>query len=133
MTATSAATNVETMYRMMMVFIDPGASALHSALMIRKKTRIGATAFKALTNRVPKSVMTAGTSDPSLGMNSASMAPIASPITIRSTRLTLLYFSIMPFTKYPFLGCNTKNNDSSLKSECRIFLDHNGNRRDAKS
>ena len=109
-----------------MVFIDPGASALQSALMMRKKTRIGATAFKALTNRVPKSVMTAGTSDPSLGMNSASMAPMTRPMTIRSTRLTLLYFSIMPFTKYPFLGCSTRNNNSSLESVCRIFFDWKG-------
>ena len=52
-TATAAATKVEMMYMMTTDFMAPEVFALARALTTRKKTKMGAAAFRALTKRVP--------------------------------------------------------------------------------
>ena len=60
------------------------------ALMMRTKTSSGAIAFRAPTNRVPRMPMP-GAVTAALGISRASAAPMTMPMTMRSTRLTLLY------------------------------------------
>ena len=91
-TATAAARNVETRYRTITVPNCLPSLSLDcaSALMIRINTSRGAIAFKAPTNRLPRMPMP-GAVSAALGISRARAAPMTMPITIRSTRLTLLY------------------------------------------
>ena len=78
--------NVPNTYIMMMVFIDPSAWAFAKAAITRKKTRIGATAFNAPTNRLPRMVMPAMGEVPSMF---GKMTPRIAPM-IRNTRIRLI-------------------------------------------
>ena len=92
MTAMTAARKVDTRYSTITV---PNCLPIFSldcasALMIRINTSRGAIALSAPTNSVPR-IPIPGAVSAALGITSASTAPMTIPITIRSTRLTLLY------------------------------------------
>ena len=85
-TAVKAAASVLITYSRMMVRMDWGSLVRHSALITRKNTKNGATAFRALTNSVPSRVMTAR----SFGPKAPSRAPITKPMMMRLTKLKLV-------------------------------------------
>ena len=58
-TAVKAAARVLTTYSTTMVFMDLGSFVWHKALITKKNTKNGATAFRALTNKVPSISITA--------------------------------------------------------------------------
>ena len=91
-TAMTAARKVEMRYRTITVpnFLPIFSLDCASALMMRMNTSSGAMAFRAPTNRVPRMPMP-GAVSAALGMSRASATPMTMPITMRSTRLTLLY------------------------------------------
>ena len=70
-------------------------SAFASALMTRKNTRMGATAFRAETKSVPSSVDDLHVLG---GEQRPASAPTTRPMTMRLTRLTSLYFRNTSFT-----------------------------------
>ena len=99
-TATTAARKVEMRYRTITVpnFLPIFSLDCASALMMSMNTSSGAMAFRAPTNRVPKMPMP-GAVSAALGMSRARATPMTMPITMRSTRLTLLYaFTIFIFS-----------------------------------
>ncbi len=105
-TATSAATNVEIRYKMIIVFIVPALFALAKTEMTKKNTKTGARPFNALVKSVPKSAMNcenpiknvlpappAAKSDDSIrlsGNTKPNIAPITRPITIRKIKLNFV-------------------------------------------
>ena len=80
--------------------MDPAAFALASALVTRKNTSTGATAFRADTNSVPRSPTASA-----FGNAMPSTAPTASPATMRLIRLMSLYLraSALKSTSAPCL------------------------------
>ena len=69
----------------------PAPWALQRALMTRKNTSTGATAFNAPTNSEPRSVMMS-VQGCTFGMSSAKTMPTARPTRMRLMRLISLYF-----------------------------------------
>ncbi len=99
-TASTAARKVLTMYNPMTVrncFPIP-LLAPERELMTRKNTRIGATAFNAPTNRVPRIAMGAA-----FGMTRPSTAPMTIPMTILRIRLVPVYFLTSDFIFHKLL------------------------------
>ena len=88
----------------MTIFIVPAARAFANALMTRKNTRMGATAFNAETNRLPSNAMNSLTpmrmslpSTTAAGIRSASTTPITRPTMIRLIRLISVYLRAIVF------------------------------------
>ena len=111
-TAVKAAARVLTTYSTTMVFMDLGSFVWHKALITKKNTKNGATAFRALTNKVPSISTTAR----SLGPKAPSKAPITRPMIMRLIRLRLDHASAIIFID---VSLNGRIGDRTQLRACR--------------